>query len=179
MTNNFPRMTLRQYFAGLTESTFQTQLGVADPSLIDYLSELLVRFVRLDAVYKVRNLSGRPVDEVAGMLCEANQRIGNARRAVHRHIGDFTLFWTGVFPEAVREMQKPQSRDCFIDYCAHGKRSYLIAAGIEADEDDDPPGDLLERLGRQFEMCAYGLREVRREWERRDDADFSRPMLID
>ena len=28
-----------------------------------------------------------------------------ARREVHRHIGDFTLFWTGVYPEALREMQ--------------------------------------------------------------------------
>ena len=94
-------------------------------------------------------------------------------------IGDFTLFWTGVFPEAVRELQNPHSRDCFIDYCSHGKRSYLIAARIEADQEDDVPGDVLERLGRQFEMCAYGLREVRREWERRDDAEFQGPMLID
>jgi hypothetical protein len=38
---------------------------------------------------------------------------------------------------------------------------------------------VLERLGRQFDLCAYGLREVRREWERRDDAEFSGPMLID
>jgi hypothetical protein len=27
----------------------------------------------------------------------------------------------------------------------------------------------LQRMSEQFEMCAYGLREIRREWERRDD----------
>ena len=31
---------------------------------------------------------------------------------------------------------------------------------------------VLRRLSNEFELCAYGLREVRREWERfRRDAD--------
>ena len=100
-----PSHTLRQFFAGIAEHTFQTQLGVADPPLIDYLSELLLRFVRLDALFRIRSLAGRPLEEVAAMLIEAEQRIGDARREIHRHIGDFTLFWTGVFPEAVRRMR--------------------------------------------------------------------------
>ena len=32
---------MRRFFAGLTEFTFETHLGVADPTLIDYISELL------------------------------------------------------------------------------------------------------------------------------------------
>ena len=35
------------------------------------------------------------------MMVEAEARIGDARREVHRHIGDFTLFWTGIYPEAL------------------------------------------------------------------------------
>jgi hypothetical protein len=33
---------------------------------------------------------------------------------------------------------------------------------------------LLERLSHDFELCVYGLGEVRREWERRDP-DGERP----
>ena len=83
---------LRRYFSGVAEFTFQTQIGVADPPLIDYISDLLTRFVRCEALYRVRNLTGRPVHEVAQMMMEAEERVGNARREVHRHIGDFTLF---------------------------------------------------------------------------------------
>lgn len=171
--------TLQRYFMGVAEYVFQTQLGVADVSLVDYLSDLLIRFVRIDAVHKVRNLSGRPMTEVAEMLVEANVRVGLARREVHRHIGDFTLFWAGVYPEALREMCSRAKRDHFIDYCAQGKMAYFIASTIETDERTDAPSEVLERLSHNFEMCAYGLREVRREWERRDDEDMLRPLLFD
>jgi len=165
----------------LADYVFSSQLGVADPPLVDYVSTLLLRFVRTDAVHKVRNLTGRQLTEVTEMLIEANARVGTARRAVHRHIGDFTLFWAGVYPEALREMQSPMKKDHFIDYCAQGKRAYYIASTIAAENEDEveAPSPILERLSYQFEMCAYGLREVRREWERRDDDETLRPLLID
>ncbi len=105
MTAFAPRSTISRYFAGLCESTFQTRLGVADPPLIDYLSELLIRFVRTETLHRVRNLSGRPAVEVCEMLAEADNRVGLAKREVHRHIGDVTLFWTGVYPESLRELR--------------------------------------------------------------------------
>lgn len=171
--------TLQRYFTGLAESVFESQLGVADVSLIDYISDLLLRFARTDSIHRIRNLCGRPMTEVAEMLCEANARVGTARREVHRHIGDFTLFWAGVYPEALREMRSPAKKDHFIDYCAQGKRAYLIASTIDSEEESDAPSAVLERLSMQFEMCAYGLREVRREWERRDDEESPRPLLLD
>ena len=171
--------TLQRYFTGLAESVFESHLGVADVSLIDYISDLLLRFARIDAVHRVRNLGGRPMTEVAEMLYEANARVGTAKRAVHRHIGDFTLFWAGVYPEALRELRSPSKKDHFIDYCAQGKRAYFIASTIDSDDETDTPSAILEQLSSQFEMCAYGLREVRREWERRDDEELPRPLLLD
>ena len=112
------------------------------------------------------------------MVVEAEKRIGEARREVHRHIGDYTLFWSGVYPEALRSMQGDDKKDHFINYCAQGKRAYKIASTIEGDR-KSIPGSLLERMSAQFEMCAYGLREIRREWERRDDAGSSDiPLLL-
>jgi hypothetical protein len=173
------RSTLDRYFSGLTEFVFQSQLGVADPPLLDYVSGLLVRFVHVDAIHRIRNLSGRPMTEVTEMVVEANERVGLARRAVHRHIGDFTLFWAGVYPEALRELCSPLKKDHFIDYCAQGKRAYRIASEIETDDDAEASGEILEQLSRDFELCAYGLREVRREWERRNDDDLPRPLLLE
>lgn len=172
-----PRNVLRRFFAGLVECTFQSRLGVADPPLVDYISDLLTRFVRYDVVYRIRDLKGRPLLEVAEMLAEAEKRVGDARREVHRHIGDYTLFWVGVYPESLRRKQSPIKRDHLIDYQQEGKRSYWIASTIETDTDRNAPADVLERLSRQFELCAYGLQEVRREWERRDEGD-SETFLI-
>ena len=163
------RSTLDRFLSGLSEYIFQTKLGVADVQLVEYISELMLRFTRVDAIQRVRRDDGRPATEVFQLLCEAERRVGTARREVHRHIGDVTLFRSGMFPESVRGHAKG-TPDELLDYFRQGKRSYKIAATIEA-EADRPPCDLLNRLGDQFELCAYGLREIRRAWEESDPAD--------
>ncbi len=158
---------LRRLFAGLTEQTFLTQLGIGDPSLIDYLSELLSRFIHMDAVYRLKSARGKGLEEVADMLLEAEAlpAEGRTRREVYRHIGDFTLFWTGVYPEALSRLRSALTKDSFIDYCEQGKRSYYIASTFEEDPyHEEAP--VLRRLSQEFEICAYGLTQVRHEWER-------------
>lgn len=160
-----PAGVLEKYFAGLSEYTFFTQLGVADTQLVQYISQLLVRFTKTDAMLRIRKLNGRPATEVVAMMTEAQQRIGLARREVHRHIGDFTLFWTGLYPESLRSLQGSSKSDQFVSYCQQGKLAYEIASEIDDDENAEAPSDLLHRLSEQFDLCAYGLREVRRQWE--------------
>ncbi len=162
-----PDHPLRQLFAGLTEQTFMATLGIGDPQLIDYLSVLLSRFVHIDAIYRLRSATGKPLEEVVEMLLEAEAlpQEGRTRREYHRHIGDFTLFWTGVFPEGMRRLQSAFSKDHLVEYTEQGKRSYYIASTFE----DDPYREesrVLRRLSEEFELCAFGLNQVRREWER-------------
>ena len=162
--NNHP---LRRMFAGITEQTFIGRLGIGDPGLIDYLSEMLARFVHVDELYRLRGSGGRRLEEVADMLVEAQAMPdgGRIRREYFRHIGDFTLFWTGVYPDILQRFQPQAHKDFFIDYCEQGKRSYYIASTYDdAPYHDEAP--ILRRLSSEFELCAYGLTQVRREWQR-------------
>lgn len=176
-----PDHPLRRLFAGLTEQTFLTTLGVGDPQVVDYLASLLSRFIHMDAVYRLRNVRGERLEEVADMMLDAQAMPpeGRTRREVHRHIGDFTLFWTGVYPEALKRLRNVFSKDHFIDYCEQGKRSYYIASTFE-DEPYRDEAPVLRRLSDEFELVAYGLNQVRREWERSQPstADQIRPRLI-
>jgi len=165
---------VRRFFTGLTEYTFEGRLGVADPPLVDYIGELLVRFVRSDALYSVRSVRGQRLIAVTDMLAEAEHREGPARAQVHRHIGDFTLFWMGVYPEVADRLRRG-SKDALIDYQEQGKRAYLIASTIPV-ETEPPTPDVLKRLSEQFELCMYGLGEVRRQWEQSGDSDA--PLLL-
>jgi hypothetical protein len=171
---------LRRLFTGLTEQTFMTSLGLADPPLTDYLSELLSRFIHVDHLHRLRDARGRRLEEVAEMMIEAEAMPpeGRTRREVHRHIGDFTLFWTGVYPEALRRLRSSLSKDHFIDYCEQGKRSYYIASTFETD-DYREQAPVLRRLSDEFELCAYGLSQVRREWELRRTGLPKEPPGVD
>jgi hypothetical protein len=168
-------VVLRRFFAGLTEYAFHSRLGVTDPPMVDYIAELLVRFVRSDELYPVRSPRGQRLTLVTDMLAEAQHREGQARRQVHCHIGDYTLFWTGVYPEVVDAMRRG-GKDAFIDYRQQGKRAYWIASTIPV-EQETAPADILKRLSEQFELCVYGLSEVRRQWEERGD-DSDAPLLL-
>lgn len=156
---------LRRLFAAVTEQTFQAELGVADPRLIDYLVDLLLRFVRSDAIYRVRSTSGRRLEEVADMLAEAEQRQARPKREIHRHIGDYTLFWSGVYPEALPHLKAPERQDHLVSYLDMGKRSYYIASTFD-DGPYEEEAPVLRRLSEEFEMCSYGLNRVRQECQR-------------
>jgi hypothetical protein len=152
--------SLRRVFAATTEHTFEVDLGLADPPLIDYLVDLLFRFVRMDAIFKVRDPRGRRLHEVAEMMAEAEQRQSNPQREVYRHIGDFTLFWAGVYPEALSPMQSPDRQDHLVDYFVQGKRSYYLASTFD-EKPYDREAPILRRLSEEFELCTFGLNRVR------------------
>ena len=160
-----PEHPLRRTVAGLAEHAFFSHLGVADPPLIDYLSELLARFVHNDEVYLLRGLSGRPLTELAEMVIEAEKLPagGTTRREYYRHIGDFALFWTGLFPEAVERQRSRPCKDALVSYTAQGKRGYLLTSRMEEERQHEQEAELFLRLSEQFEVCAVGLRKVREE----------------
>jgi hypothetical protein len=97
------------------------------------------------------------------MVAEA-EAAGDAerKRECHRHVGDFTLFWTGVYPEALGRLRR-DSPDALIDYQEQGRRSYYVASRLSA---GSFLSSVFRRLSDEFELCAFGLSCVRREWER-------------
>lgn len=154
---------LRRLFAGITEQTFEADLGIADPPLIEYVVNLLLRFLRQDSIFRVRNPSGQRLTEVADMIEEAEHRPARPRREIHRHIGDFTLFYIGLFPEHLQRLKAPDRKDHMIDYRDQGKRSYLIAASYAEDDETREEAPVLRHLSEEFELCTEGLIRVRRE----------------
>jgi hypothetical protein len=156
---------VERFFRGVSEFIFHTKLGVVDVQLVDYVSDLLLRFLRVDSLYALRQSDGMRAKHLVQMIAEAERRMGLAKREVYRHVGDFTLFWSGMYPESLSARKSHSaSPDQFLNYCRQGKRAYAIAAEIDGGH-DRPPSELIQRMSEHFEMCAYGLREVRRHWE--------------
>lgn len=175
MSDLVPNHNLRRLFAGLTEHAFFARFGIADPPLVDYLSAMLTRFVHVDEFHRLHDAHGRPITDVGAMLHEANAlpEGGRTRREYYRHIGDVSLFWTGLFPETLERRREAWGAYAVLNYTTCGKQSYLIAS--QWDGDDDSP--ILKRLSEQFELCATGLREVRKEWEDAADGPTGRILM--
>jgi len=150
-----------RFFRGLTEYAFHARLGVVDPPLVDYVALLLVRFLRHDAL--ATSSAGPAATDVATLLVAARDHAPDEALAEYRHVGDYTLFWTGLYPEAVERLRKPGRADQFVDFRVAGKQAYWLASTLEPDEAAEERL-LFERLSRDYDLCVEGLGEVRRAW---------------
>ncbi len=158
---------LRKLFSGTVEQVFMSDLGICDHRLTDYLGDVLCEFVHVDQIFRLRTVDGAAIREISRMEAEAHLddsvSASQRMRIVNRYIGDFTLFWTGVYPEQLRP--RVACVDRLGEYVLQGRRSYGIASELTS-PNDQPPASLLRLLSDQFEACVHGLRRVRDEWER-------------
>lgn len=163
------RHPLRRLFSGLVEHAFCTEVGVCDPGLTGYLADLLVDFTHIERLNAVRNAQGKGLQQIAAMLLVlADDLPSNSvecDRRMYRQIGDYTLFWAGVYPEHLRQTSD-HPQDVLLDYVEQGRRSYAIVSDL-ANESDIPPPSLFRHLSEDFEYCLYGLGLVRRGLEQR------------
>jgi hypothetical protein len=100
---------LRQLFGELVQRHFFRGVQLYDPDVAEYVTGILTDFTHVGNLYRIRNARGRRIEEVAEMLVESNPLLGassfDREREVRKHVGDFTLFFTGLFPEAVGSLR--------------------------------------------------------------------------
>jgi hypothetical protein len=102
--------------------------------------------------------------------CFSNQTLLDApsferEREVRKHIGDYTLFLTGMFPEYVATLPRRGLRlDGFIEYMKAAMESYRIVSAFDQFEYRHV-APLFRRLAEQFEFCVYGLNRVKDDLE--------------
>jgi hypothetical protein len=173
-----PSHPLRQMFNGLVERTFRLSVGGYDPEVARYLGDLLTDFIHMDRVYHIRDAKGRRIEEVAEMLMEGDVQLNassfDREREVHKHIGDFTLFWAGIYPEMLRFFQSPRRKDHLLDYMDQGKNSYRIASTFTHGEYRQE-ARIMRQISTEFEFCVYALNRVREEMDRSRRPEIALP----
>ncbi|HVQ76643.1 MAG TPA: hypothetical protein VMT79_14040 [Candidatus Binatia bacterium] len=177
---------LARFFDRATRRTF-VDLALDDPPAARYLADLLTRFARADALRAADLLPGARLDTVvdAWLHIERGWDMSSPgfdpgrERTVRRHIGDYTLFMTGVFRDHVDRLAVASY------YRREGQRAYRFlaetthgGAAIEA--------ALFRRLSAHFEQYAGALSYMRKVYFRRDeipseiglDDPFIRQLLL-
>ena len=160
---------LRAFFVDALDESLNHRLGIEEGEDVkEYLVGMLMRFLNNDGIYDIRNSQGRRVESVTEMVAEGDVRLNadsfDREREVHKHIGDFLLFWSGVFPEFLQYMKAPTSRDTILNVVEQGRFSYHVASTFE-----HPPfqeeAETFKKLSARFVEYQYGLRLVRSSFE--------------
>ena len=161
---------LQQLFQELVGRHYAEEIGIRDPQVIAYVSHLLSEFCDADQLHKIRNGSNRALADVGEMLLESDPVYGPApsfdrERQVRKHIGDYTLFFAGMFPESINHLRLRRQRlETFVEWVKAGKESYYIVSKFEHFE-YAKVAPLFASLAKNFEGCVYGLNMVKNELE--------------
>ncbi len=163
------RHPLRQLFHEVVAGCYATHSGITDPELTSYIGDLLTEFTAAENLYRIRDAEGKPVRELRDMIAASDPVFGAAssfdeEREARRHIGDFALFATGMYPESM-QLWRHSGDSGFVEMVRAGKESYYIVSQFDLFE-YKLEAPLFGRLSEEFERCMYGLTRVREELDR-------------
>jgi len=148
---------LRRFFDQAVRASFK-DLAITDEPAATYLADLLTRFARTENLFPPGVALPR-LETVIDMLLDVQSAWEENFQPEHevsvrRHIGDYTMFMTGVFRERVERL----ASHAF--YVAQGKRAYhFVSEHARATQRAAPP---YHRLAEHFESFASALDYTRR-----------------
>jgi hypothetical protein len=168
---------LRRFFEELVFRRFVRDVHINDSSVPGYISGVLIKFTHVDNLYRIRNAQGKHLQDVGEMLLESNPLLDassfDREREVRKHIGDYTLFMAGLFPEYVANARRTRGMrmDSLIDFIKAGKESYRIVSSFDLFEyKSEAP--LFRQLAEKFELCVYALNLVKEDLRRLQGNDY-------
>jgi len=165
-----PNHPLARLFRELVQRRFCDDWQIRDGDVTAYISALLSRFTHVRELYRIRNARGKRLEDVGEMLIESNPLLEASsfgrEREVRKHIGDYSLFLCGLFPEYVASLPRRSLRvDSIVDYVRAGKESYRVVSYFDQFEyRGEAP--LFRKLAEWFELCVVGLNRVKQDLER-------------
>jgi hypothetical protein len=138
------RDELSRFFGRAARAAYG-ELGLRDDAVVGYVADLLARFARTDVLYRLRDPAGRRLDTVVEMLLELArpeawpagvERVHPDReREIRRHVGDYALFMSGLFPEHVARRgglgyYHEQGRRAYAAVFEHDRARYRAGAAL-------------------------------------------------
>lgn len=122
--------TLQQFFRRQVRHGFGKH-GLAEPATVDYVTDVLTRFAHTRSLYAVQDRQGRPLDRITDLMAEwhgpgpDDSPDRHRQASVARHIGEYTLFMSGLFRDRLR------SRGELDYYMANGRNAFLHCSYYE------------------------------------------------
>jgi len=143
---------LERFFQQAVRNSYQGSLGLHDPQVLSYVARLLCEFSDSENLYKMRDETGHPMEELEEMISASDPVNGSA-----------PLFVAGMYPEALKSNRRLRHHCPTLEELVKaGKESYFIVSQFNLFEyEQEAP--LFARLSDRFEHCMVGLTLVRED----------------
>jgi len=120
------RVSSRFYFYILVRNVFRRS-GIEDRAVADYVAEVLAEFARAERTHCVLPGQTNPLDYFFEMLTALQKADDRTSFYIRAHIGNYSLFLSGVFPDRVRFRAEARGFPDLKYYEALGRTQFRVA----------------------------------------------------
>lgn len=132
--------------------------------VINYLANLLCLFIDTRRVYRIHAGEAAGHGYLWEMIAAAQQAHGERRFLILSHIGNYSLYLSGVFHDGIHQRQRHGRRSIGIDYYTDFGRAYFELAAAHDLARRYRLQDVFNALSSRFDryqQALYRVREVR------------------
>jgi hypothetical protein len=144
------------YFYILVRQVFRRS-GMLDRSVADYVAEMLAEFSRVERTQL--RVKGQPLDYFFEMLATLQTADDTTRFHVRAHIGNYSLFLSGVFPERIRCRAERRGAPDLRYYEELGRVNYRVASDHRLARKYDLDG-IFSTLSERFQETRQALNDL-------------------
>ncbi len=132
--------------------------------MINYIANLLSIFVRTDRLHRIRRHNEQTYPYLTDMIQEAVNADARRQFLIYSHIGNYSLYITGFFPQWVeyrrRYKNRPVSTQFYIDF----GREYYERASAHAMAREFELDEVFFRLSIMFEVYKGALNHLAKQY---------------
>ena len=152
------RVSSHFYFYILVRHVFQRS-GITDRAVADYVAEVLAEFARAECARCV--LPGQPqaLDYFFELLAALQTADETTRFHLRAHIGNYSLFLSGVFPDRIRVRAERRGFPDLSYYEALGKTHFRVAGEHRLAQRYELSG-IFGALSERFETTRRALNDI-------------------
>jgi hypothetical protein len=170
------RVSSRFYFYILVRQVFRRS-GILDRAVADYVAEVLAEFAQAERARCVVPGQDNPLDYFFEMLTALQKADERTSFFIRAHIGNYSLFLSGVFPDRIRFRAEARGFPDVKYYDALGRTHYR-AAGDHRLAHRYELAPIFNTLSERFETTRLALNDIADRLFSIGDPDYSLETLL-
>ncbi|HTL58291.1 MAG TPA: hypothetical protein VL361_21570 [Candidatus Limnocylindrales bacterium] len=152
------RVTTRFYFYVLVRHVFRRS-DILDRAVADYVAEVLAEFARAERARCVVPGQTHPLDYFFEMLAALKTADDRTSFVIRVHMGNYSLFLSGVFPERIRFRAEARGYPDLQYYEGLGRMQYRVASDHRLAQRYEL-SDILSTLAERFGATRLALNDI-------------------
>lgn len=132
--------------------------------IINYLANLLSLFIMTDRLYRVQPHETQAYEYLIDLMAEAATQDSRRQFLIYSHIGNYTLFMTGLFPQWIEHRHRYRRRPVDAQYYVDFGRSHFKQAATHHLAREFALDDVFLRLAIMFESYRDLLNQLRQHY---------------